>query len=62
MEGACGALDMESRVGEALSLMLRADGDEVWAPLVLAMAKVERFMFQRVCEGAQGGLLQMHIL
>ena len=30
---------MESRAGEALGLVLQADGDGVWAPLVLAMMK-----------------------
>ena len=40
MAGAYEALDMESRVGEALGLMLRVDGDGVLAPLVLAVAEV----------------------
>ena len=30
---------MESRASEALGLMLRADGDGVWAPLVLPWLK-----------------------
>ena len=34
--------NVESRVGEALSLGLRVDGDAAWAPLVLAMAEMER--------------------
>ena len=51
---------MESRTGEALDLMLRADGDGVLTPLVLAMAKVERF--QRVGEGARGVLLQTYVI
>ena len=55
MVGACGASVMESRTSEALGLMLWADGDGVLAPLILAMAKVERF--QRVRGGARGGLL-----
>ena len=45
MVEACGASDMESRAGEALGLVLRADGDGVWAPLVLAMAEMERLVF-----------------
>ena len=45
MARACGASYMESRASEALGLMLRVDGDGVWAPLVLAMAEVERFVF-----------------
>ena len=49
MTGDCKASVMESRTGEALGLMLWADGDGVLAPLVLAMAKVERF--QRVVRG-----------
>ena len=57
MAGAYGASDMESRAGEALGLMLRADEDGVWAPLVLAMAEVEGFVFRRVRRGARGGLL-----
>ena len=60
MVGACGASVMESRTSEALGLMLWADGDGVLAPLILAMAKVERF--QRVRGGERGGLLQTHIL
>ena len=45
MAGACGASDMESRASEGLGLMLRADEDRVWAPLVLAMAEMERLVF-----------------
>ena len=52
---------MESRAGEALGLVFRADGDEVWAPLILAMAEMERFVFQRVRGGTRGGLLQTHV-
>ena len=37
--------NVESRVGEALSLGLRVDGDAAWAPLVLAMAEMERNCF-----------------
>ena len=42
MVEACGDSDVESCVGEALGLGLRADGDAAWAPLVLAMAEIER--------------------
>ena len=62
MVEACGASDVESCVGEALGLGLRADGDAAWAPLVLAMAKIERLVFHRVRKGAQSGFLQMHDL
>ena len=51
---------MESRTGEVLGLMLRADGDGVLAPLIWAMAKMERF--QRIRGGARDGFLQTHIL
>ena len=51
---------MDSRAGEALGLVFRANGDEVWAPLVLAMAEMERLMFQRVRKGERNGPLQMH--
>ena len=57
MAEACGASDMESRAGEALGLVLRADRDRVWAPLVLAMAEMERLVFHRVREGARSGPL-----
>ena len=60
MTGDYGASVMESRTGEALGLMLRADGDGVLAPLVLAMAEVERF--QRVRRDVRGVLLQTHVL
>ena len=33
---------MESRIGEAFSVLLWANGDGVLAPLVLAMAEVKR--------------------
>ena len=49
MASGCGGSIIESRTGEALSVLLRANGDGVLAPLVLAMAKVERF--QRVVRG-----------
>ena len=42
---------MESCTGKALGLGFRADGDATWAPLVLAMAKIERLVFHRVCVG-----------
>ena len=42
MTGAYGASDVESRTGEALGLGLQVDGDAAWAPLVLAMAEMER--------------------
>ena len=44
MAGACGASNMESRIGEALSLVLQVDGDRVWALLILAMAEMERLV------------------
>ena len=44
MAEACGASDMESRAGEALGLVLRADGDATWALLILAMAEMERLV------------------
>ena len=59
MARACGASDVESRAGEALGLGLRVDGDAAWAPLVLAMAKMERLVFLRV-RGVV--LLEMHDL
>ena len=43
MAGGCGGSVMESHTGEALGLMLRADGNEFLAPLILAMTEVERF-------------------
>ena len=48
---------MESRTGEVIGLVLRADGDEVWAPLVLAMAEMERLVFHSLHGGAQSGFL-----
>ena len=42
MVEACGASDVESHIGEALSLGLRVDGDTARAPLVLAMAEMEK--------------------
>ena len=42
MAGGCGGSVMESRIGDALGLLLRADGDGVLALLVLAMAEVKR--------------------
>ena len=42
MARACGASDVESRIGEAFGLGLRVDGDATWAPLILAMAEMER--------------------
>ena len=51
---------MESHAGEALGLVLQADGDATSVPLVLAMAKMERRVFHRVCKGARSGLLQTH--
>ena len=51
---------MESRTGEALSVLMRADGDGVLAPLVLAMAEVKRL--QRVDRGARCAMLQMDVL
>ena len=55
MTGGCGGSVIESRIGEALNVLLRADGDGVLAPLVLAMAEVKRL--QRVGGGAQGATL-----
>ena len=43
-----GASDVEYCAGEALGLGLRADRDAAWAPLVLAMAEMERLVFHRV--------------
>ena len=51
---------MESHAGEALGLVLRADGDAASVPLILAMAKMERLVFHRVRGGAWNGLLQTH--
>ena len=48
MTEACGASDVESRVGEALGLGLRVAGDVAWAPPVLAMVEMERLVFYRV--------------
>ena len=59
MAKAYGALAMESRVSEALGLGLRANGYATWAPLVLAMAKMERLVFLRVSGVV---LLQTHDL
>ena len=55
MTGACGASNMESCAGEALGVVLQADGDGVWALLVLAMAEMERLVFHRVSGGARSG-------
>ena len=55
MAGGCGGSVMESRTGEALSVLLLADGDGVLAPLILAMAEVKRL--QRVGGGARGATL-----
>ena len=60
MAKAYGASDMESRVGEALGPVLQADGDGVWAPLVLAMAEIERLVFHKVRGGVQNGPIQTH--
>ena len=60
MVEASGASNMESRAGEALGLVLRDDGDGVWAPLILAMVEMKRLVFQRVRGGAQNGPLQTH--
>ena len=57
MAKACGASDVESRIGEALGLGLRADGDAAWAPLILSMVEMERLMFHRVRRGVQSGPL-----
>ena len=57
MVEAYGASDMESRAGEALGLVLRADGDAAWAPPVLAMAEMERLVFHSLHGGAQSGFL-----
>ena len=62
MTEACEASDMESRTSEALRLGLWADGDAVWAPLVLAMAEMERLVFHKVRGGARSGILQTHNL
>ena len=51
---------MEFYIGEALSVLLQADGAEVLPPLVLAMAEVKRL--QRVDGGARGAMLQMDVL
>ena len=48
MTEACGASDVESRVGEALGLGLQVAGDVAWAPPVLAMVEMERLVFYRV--------------
>ena len=55
MAEACGASDVKSHAGEALGLGLRVDGDAAWAPLVLAMAEMERLVFHRVHKGAHSG-------
>ena len=60
MAEAYGASDMESNTGKALDLMLRADGDAAWVPLVLAMAEMERLVFHKVRGGARSGPLQTH--
>ena len=52
MVGAYGASDVESRTGEALGLGLQVDGDAAWAPLVLAMAEMERNCLVCVPQGA----------
>ena len=57
MAETCGASDMESRAGEALGLVLRADGDAAWAPLILSMVEMERLMFHRVRRGVRSGPL-----
>ena len=51
---------MESRIGEAFSVLLWANGDGVLAPLVLAMAEVKRL--QRVGGGAWGTMLHNNVL
>ena len=61
MAKACGASDVEFRVGEALGLGLQVDGDTAWAPLVLAMAEMERLVFHRV-RGDGVVLFQTHDL
>ena len=60
MAEAYGASDMDSRTGEALGLVFRVDREGVWASLVLAMAEMERLVFQRVRRGARNGPLQTH--
>ena len=51
---------MESCTGEALSVLLWADGDGVLAPFVLVIDEVKRL--QRVGGGARGAMLQMDVL
>ena len=60
MAGGCGGLVMESHTGKTLSALLRANGDGVLAPLVLATADVKKL--QRVGGGARGAILQMDVL
>ena len=60
MEEAYGASHMESRTSEALGLVLRADGDATWVPLILSMAEMERLVFHRVRGGVRSGPLQTH--
>ena len=60
MEEAYGASHMESRTSEALGLVLRANGDAAWAPLILAMDEMERLVFHRVCRDVRSGPLQTH--
>ena len=52
MAGAYRTSDVESRAGESLGLALRVDGDAAWAPLVLAMAEMERNCLACVPQGA----------
>ena len=45
---------MESRIGETLIALLRADGDGVLAPLVLAMVEAKKL--ERMGGGARGDI------
>ena len=60
MAGGCEGSVMMSCTGETLNALLRAHGDGVLAPLVLAMAEAKKF--ERMGRGVRGAIPQMDVL
>ena len=58
--GGYGGSVMESSIGETLCALLRADGDGVLAPLVLAMVDVKKL--EKVGGAVRGAMLQTDVL
>ena len=60
MAGGCEGSVMMSCTGETLNALLRADGDGVLAPLVLAMVDVKKL--EKVGGAVRGAMLQTDVL